>query len=198
MLPDNELQELLSHTDPKVAGAAKKLKDLKDSGQYIPKAKFDELNTKLANAKAESETAIAEAQRKLTEAEQRATAAAASGGAAAQEASRLAEQRKAELEALKAEHEKIKPLATNYENYRKAKVTTLKEKLGDKFLPEYEGFSVESLEKLIGAAGETQIDTDGHQPGKIFTKPVSDQSPAEIEKTIADAKAGRLNKGAST
>jgi len=138
-LTDAEVTALMNSTDPIVAAAAKKLKEAKEKGDFIPKSRLDQEIEKAQEA-TKKLTEIEEARKKKEQDE------ALKNG----EFQKLLE---AEQAAHKADLEKLeqeKKTADQMRAYHKTVLEAAKAKLTKegKWLPEYETFSLESLVKV--------------------------------------------------
>lgn len=172
-LTKEELEALKN--DPKLAAVAEKL----EKGQFIPKDRFDEVRLAGKEAtdrlkKLEDERADAAEKERLAleKAEsERLSKAGDWDKVLAQERGRTADEatkrKQAETE-LAAEKE----VANEHRQYRKERIEVIKTAMGDKWVPEYENFSITSLEKIASDAGH-KVDT--------FTKPPSHQKPEPVD-----------------
>ena len=166
----------LGFTD--LAADAEKL----NAGEYVPKARFNEVNQKaidaqkkLDDASTANQTAEQERLRKQGEFQ----TLAEQNAKKAEDAQKLAEQIKKDLE----------PDAVAYRALQKAKVAELKEKMGDLFLPEYEGFSLASLEKLTQNNAIPPVPLANRVGGRVeIGKAFKDMTPEEKRQAIADVK----------
>lgn len=154
-----------------------------DGEHMIPKARFDEINEKL---KATNEAlAKIEADRKKESDDQ------LRKKGEFEKLYATAEERAKKLE---ADYKTEKEIADKYRARREAKLTELKKAAGEKWIQEYEGFSLESLEKLEGQlAGSPKPGVGGGRPtpGGPATKPIATMTSKEFEQYLADVKAGR-------
>ena len=109
----------------------------------------------------------------------------------------LLEAQKKDAEALKLQLEAEKKEADAYRDYRKLVVEKVKEKLGDKWLPEYESFSLESLSKVAGSNVQLLgVDTTPPSlpPKEFYTKEeVSRMTQAEVNVNLE-----KVNKSMAT
>ncbi|MEE9586221.1 MAG: hypothetical protein V3W09_04895 [Nitrososphaerales archaeon] len=195
-LTKEELEALKKHAD--LAAVAKKLED----GQFIPKDRFDEVNKKAKDnadrlKKLEDErTDAAEKERVAAEKLESERLSKAGeweklmGLERVKTADEATKRKQAETE-LAAEKE----VANQHRQYRKERIEVIKTAMGDKWVPEYENFSITSLEKIASDAGH-KVDT--------FTKPPSHQKPeptdyskmsgADFAKVEEQARRGQLVK----
>lgn len=157
--------------DPALAAVAEKL----ESEQFIPKSRFDEVNLKAKEAadalvKAESERA----QRQ-------------------QELEQQAEDERRKRKTLEQQLATEKAEADRFREYRKTKLNAFKDQFGDEWLPEYETFSLESLEKLSERWKAPAVRVDPSKPGlKVQPRSLMEMTPEEREQFIAKAKSGTL------
>jgi len=147
VLTSEEIKALKDSGNEALAAIALKL----ESSNYVPQDRFNEKN---AEAKA-AQDALAKIK----------------ADAEAVEAERMAKQGeyKALADKAQAELEKIKPFADQFNAIRTRKIEELKKSLGDDFLPEYESFSLESLEK-VGGKKSAPPPTDSTPPGSVPPK----------------------------
>lgn len=140
-LTKEEVEKLLASADPAIAAVAQKLKKAEEDGEFVPKSRL----TDISKTKRELEDqlkAIEDAKKKAAEDEARKNGELDKVLLAEKSAREAAEKKLAE-ESKDAEA---------YRGYRKSAVETVKKQMGDKWLPEFETFSLESLAKLPGAA----------------------------------------------
>jgi hypothetical protein len=156
-----------------------------ETATFIPKERFDEVNTR--SKELADQLAKFEADKKQSE-----DAAALAQGKYKEIAERTAK----ELADTRTLLETEKKTADEMRAFRKAKTEQIQKDLGDKWQPEYEGLSVASLEKLRETILQTpKANPDGSQPGvRHEAKSLRDMAPAEREKMISDAMAGKLVK----
>ena len=163
-LSQQEADALLNSTDPVVAAAAKKLKATEEGGEFVPKSRLTQEHIKAAKKilgtswKSEYESLTSD---KLNE-----VVSAFELEVATKEQERLrkagdfetllaTERGKTETERIAREKvekqlNELKPLADQATKLRENVLKIAKEKLGpDKWLPEYDNFSLESLGKLV-------------------------------------------------
>lgn len=177
ILTDDELKALES--SPESAAIAKKLRDM---GDFIPKSRFDEVNTRAKEHAAALEKI--EADKKAADDERARKAGEFEKIEAAQKA-RIAELEKA--------HADEKKYADEYRAARQARIDAMKKDFGDDWLPEYESFSMTSLDKLAaGRDKRSKENPDKGKPGSTSgAKPWNEMSKAEREQYIADVKSGK-------
>lgn len=133
------VESLLKHSDPAVVAATKNLLAAEESGEFVPKSRLSEVS----KAKKELEDKLKKFEDEQKKAEEE--KARASG-----ELDKLLQaEKKARTEAETRLAEESK-LAEQYRAYHKSSVDAVKKQLGDKWLPEFETFSLESLAKLPG------------------------------------------------
>lgn len=134
----------------------------KSTEHQIPKTRFDEVNKALKEAKAQLEKVEtdrkAEEEKRLREKE---------------DFKALADKVMAEKSDLLKLFEQEKAVADQHREYRKAKIEAFKEQMGDDWLPEYESFSLESLEKLVGKQSKVGVDARG--PQKVTPKSIQEK-----------------------
>lgn len=147
----------------------------------IPKARFDEVNNELRTLKER----IAKEDKEREEAAAKKLAEDGKFKEVADAASKKA----TDLEkALAGEKE----LADKYRGLRTARVEALKKALGDAWLPEYENFSLESLDKLAAQKDPPKGVNTQRPAGGGASKPVSEMTPQEFQKYLEDVKSGRI------
>ena len=139
----------LKEVDPQLAAEAEKL----DSGLYIPKERFDEVNTKAKEA-AEKLAAREAAEKKAADEK------LVKDG----EFQKLLETERAERAKEKAQLEAEKKTADEYRALRTEELEAAKKQLGDKWLPEFDDLSLASIRKLVGDKSPV-LRTDGGGPG---------------------------------
>jgi hypothetical protein len=138
-LTDAEVEALSKSTDPVIAASALKLKKAEEDGEFIPKSRLAEVTK--ARKDLETRLAAFEAEQRKKE-EDKARAAG--------ELDKLLEaEKKARTDAETKLAEETK-LADAYRAHHKTAVEAVKKQLGDKWLPEFETFSLDSLYKLPG------------------------------------------------
>lgn len=186
--------------NPDLAAVAEKL----EKGQFIPKDRFDEVNKKAKEAvdavKKFEDERNAEAERVKAEKERVEAERMSKAG----EWSKINEAEKlkttealAKLSETQKELVSEKGVADMYRTWHKSKADKIKEALADKWLPEYESFSIDSLEKIAVQFGhEDVVDTSTLQPNKKKEPPKSydEMTPEEFAKVQEDAKRGKLAK----
>jgi ubiquinone biosynthesis protein Coq4 len=188
-LTEEEKKALLNHSDAAVVAATKKLIAAEESGEFVPKSRLaDVLKDKKI---AEDALAKLEADRKKKEED----ALRASGDLGklldaekkAREEDRIAhEQTKAQLEIEKKEADQSRA-------YKKAAVESVKKQMGDKWLPEYETFSLESLAKLPGITLPTiGVETGAARPITPPAKDFAKMDSKDFQKEVEAAKRGEL------
>jgi hypothetical protein len=138
-LTDAEKNVLLNSAEPAVVAATKKLIAAEESGEFVPQSR---LKAEIKEAKeAQKKLAEIEAAKKLAEEEE-----AKKKG----EFEKLLETEKAAHQKTQAERDADKVDAEAFRKAKKEAVEAVKKLLGDKWLPEYETFSLESLGKIAG------------------------------------------------
>lgn len=178
LLSDDELKAISATPDG--AAIAKKLQDM---GDFIPKSRFDEVNNRmkehadaLAKIDAERKAADDERARKAGEFE------------------KLDAGYKARIAELEKAHADEKRVADEFRAARQARVDTLKKEFGDDWLPEYESFSIASLDKIAAARVDRSNGKgkpDGGKPGVSYGgKSWAEMTPAERERMIQAVKSG--------
>lgn len=174
LLTDEQLKAIEGLPDGKAI--AEKL-----SGDFIPKSRFDEVIGE-KNKHAEALAKI-EADRKAAE-DDRARKAGEFEKLAAADKARIAE-----LEKGMADE---KAIADLYRASHAARIAAMKKDFGDAWLPEYETFSMTSLDKLAESHKKaTPGKTDNGRPGPVAAKPWDQMTSAERNKMIEDVKARR-------
>jgi len=179
-ITDSELELLESSNVENIVAVSKRLKNSKDI--YIPKNRLDEVISERDNLRQnvnQLTTEKIDAVNKLTEVEKNSVE---------------------KITALNEQVEKAKPLIESLENSRQDKIKLLKEKLGDNYLPEYDSFTVSSLDKLLSVSSKhTKVDTKVSSPTTSEPlKPFSEMTKEEREKVIKQAKSGTLRIPIST
>ena len=180
ILTDDERAAL--EKNPDTAAIAKKLQDM---GDYIPKTRFDEVNEE--RKRHEAALAKIESDRKAAD-DERARKAG--------EFEKLDAERNARIAELEKTAANEKAVADQYRAEQRAKVDAFKKDFGDDWLPEYESFSVASLDKIAAqrAASRTnrgKPDTGRHASG-VAGKPFADMTPVEQQQYIDRAKRGEF------
>lgn len=197
-LTKEELELLKGHTD--LAAVAEKL----EKGQFIPKDRFDEVNKKAKEAtdfikKFEEDRKAEEEKLKADKDKLEAERMSKAG----EWKELLEKEKKEKTEALvKAEDTQKrfnseKEVADQYRLWHKATVDKIKEALADKWLPEYETFSIDSLEKIAVQFGhESIVDTSKLKPSNKKTPPKKwdDMTAEEFAKEQELGKQGKLFK----
>jgi outer membrane translocation and assembly module TamA len=139
-LTKEEVEKLSTSSDPAIAAVAQKLKKAEEDGEFVPKSRMAELNQ--AKKEMEAQLKIVEdAKKKAAEDEARKNG----------ELDKLLAAEKLARETAEATLAAEKKEADQYRAYRKSAVEEVKKQMGDKWLPEFETFSLESLAKLPGA-----------------------------------------------
>jgi hypothetical protein len=186
-LTKEEVDLLMNSTDPKIAAAAKKLKEAEEKGEFVPKSRIDHLTTELKKLK-DDQQVIADAKKVAEDAAAKATLEEA---ARKGEWQKIIDAEKAKTEAEKVAREKVekelndlKPLADQAKKYRDIVIAKVKEKMGDKFLSEYETFSLESLGKLVPEAIIGTEKTLGGPVPKTDVKSMDEKSFRELENKV--------------
>jgi hypothetical protein len=173
-LDQNEIDSLLKHSDPAVVAATKKLLKAEEDGEFVPKSRLSEMS----KARKELETKIA-----TFEAEQKKIAE--DKARAAGELDKILEaEKKARVEAETKLAEETK-MADQFRTFRKSAIESVKKQLGEKWVPEFETFSLESLSKLPGVTlpllGVTTT-APTIPAGKYFTRAeIEALSPSEMK-----------------
>jgi hypothetical protein len=138
-LTKEQIETLTKSTDPAIAAVASTLKKAEEEGEFIPKSRLSEVTK--AKGELERKLAAFEAEQKKKE-EDKARAAG--------ELDKLLEaEKKARVEAETKLAEETK-VADQHRAFHKTAVEAVKKQLGDKWLAEFETFSLESLYKLPG------------------------------------------------
>jgi hypothetical protein len=179
IVTDEELKILES--TPEGAAVAKKLRE---AGDYIPKSRFDEVNER-AKASADA-LAKYDAEKKAAEDDK----ARKAGEFEKIESTHKA--RIAELEKIAADEKKV---ADEYRTAKQARIDTMKKEFGDAWLPEYESFSIASLDKIQAQRkpGQPSGKPDAGRPGApVGGKDWAQMTNAERESMIEAAKRGEL------
>ena len=138
-LTKEEVELLMKSSDPAVVAATKKLIEAEEKGEFIPKSRLQkelDANKAIATKLAEYESA-----QKLAEEEK-----AKKNG----ELDKILKLREDELSASKLALEAEKKEADQFRAFRKTAIEAVKKQMGEKWLPEYENFSIESLSKIAG------------------------------------------------
>lgn len=187
-LSKEEVEFLLTNPDSKIAAVAQKLKEAESRGEFIPKPRFQK---ELEERKALEDRLKAIEEKEKAAAEEKARKDGELDKILAQEREALAAE-KAEKEALAKQLEEEKSIADSFRAYRKTVVDAVKKQLGNKWLPEFENFSLESLQKIPGVT-LPKIGVDGSKPaipeGEFYTKDqVEKMSKAEIQANLEKVK----------
>lgn len=151
-LPKEEVDLLINNPDPKVAAAALKLKQSEEKGEFVPRSRVNDLT--------QEKTAL---ETKLKEIEDERKKAEEDKLRQSGEIGKLLDAEKASKLALQKQFDEEKKIADAHRAYRQSVVESVKAKLGDKWLPEYDSFSLESLSK-IAEANNMKIGVDSSIP----------------------------------
>jgi|ERR1051326_4935187 vacuolar-type H+-ATPase subunit I/STV1 len=164
--------------NPDLAAVAKKLEE----GSWIPKSRFDEVNTKQKELADQLEKIGAEriaAEKKAMEEQGK--------------FKELAEQRAKDLAEKEAKLKDESAVAEQYRTMLKTKREDVKKALGEKWLPIYDQASLDELQKLEKMFTTINSDNpDGHPPGSRVDKVGLDKIDSkDFNRMIDDVKAGK-------
>jgi hypothetical protein len=147
--------------------------------QTIPKARFDEVNERMKEAEKQL-AEIKAAEEKVKQDDLKAKG----------EFQKVAEEEARKRAELQAQFDSLKPKADQLDAFLKARREEAKKVLKDAWLPEYDTFSLESLEKLLKLHVAPVVPgVDGSRPSLPVGKTVKDLTPEEIR--IIEARVAR-------
>jgi hypothetical protein len=138
-LTDVEKELLLKSSDPAIVAATQKLIKAEADGEFVPKSRLSEVS----KAKKELEE-------KLKKFEDDQKAAEEEKARKSGELDKLYQAEKTARAAAEAKLAEETKVADQHRAHLKSTVEAVKKQLGDKWLPEFENFSLESLMKLPG------------------------------------------------
>lgn len=183
-LTEVEVELLTKSTDSAIAAAAQKLKKAEQDGEFIPKSRLSEVSK--IKKELEDKLKKFEDEQKKTE-EDKARAAG--------ELDKLLDAEKKARTTAEAKLVEETKLADQYRAYHKSAVEAVKKQLGDRWLTEFETFSLESLAKLPGVDAQKLgvVTTAASLPaGKYFTREEINAMPqsemmGEVLKKVNDS-----------
>ena len=139
-LTEQETNDLLNSTDPKVAAVALKLKTAEEKGEFVPKSRVNDLSKE-----------VKDLTKKLAEIDATAKAAEEEKLKQSGETGKLLEKEKAEKEKLLAQLEAEKKDADAHRAFRASAVEQIKTKMGGGWRESYASLPLEDLSAMANA-----------------------------------------------